>query len=91
MAVETNRYAEQTIGNANLSRHSRLTKWKDVSAKEIEIFLGILFWMGLNRKPKLSDYWSKKIIYENNVKHLMSRNRFELMLRMWHLITKNAL
>lgn len=85
MVRETNRYAQQTIGNANLSRHSRLRKWKEVSAREIEIFLGIIFWMGLNKMPRLTDYWSKKLMFENKVKSFMSRNRFELILRMWHL------
>lgn len=84
MVVETNRYAQQIIESASLSRHSRLIKWKNVSSNEIEIFLGIIFWMGLNKKPKLSDYWSKKLIYENRVTNIMSRNRFELILRMWH-------
>nr|CAI5823526.1 unnamed protein product [Callosobruchus analis] len=85
MVTETNRYAQQTLENAYLSRFSRLRKWKEVTAEEMEKFLGIIFWMGLNKKPKLSDYWSKKIIYENKVKYVMSRNRFELILRMWHL------
>nr|CAH7716672.1 unnamed protein product [Callosobruchus chinensis] len=85
MVAETNRYAQQSLENANLSRFSRLQKWKETSAEEMEKFLGIILWMGLNKKPKLSDYWSKKILYENKAKDIMSRNHFELILRMWHL------
>jgi len=41
--------------------------------------------MGLVQKPSLKDYWSLKIIYKNIVaKYIMSRNRFELILRFWH-------
>lgn len=81
MVNETNTYAQQTIENANLSRHSRLRKWKDVPAKEIETYLGVTFWMGLNKISKITDYWSKKLIMcGNKVKSFMSRNRFGLIL-----------
>jgi len=42
-------------------------------------------WMGLVQMPSLKDYWSLKIMYKNSVaKNIMSRNRFELILRFWH-------
>jgi len=35
--------------------------------------------------PSLKDYWSLKMIYKNYVtKNIMSRNRFELIIRFWH-------
>lgn len=37
--------------------------------------------------PSLKDYWSVQIIYRNCVtktKNIMSRNRFELIIRFWH-------
>lgn len=84
MVEETNRYAFQTKQKENLSSKSRLKQWKDVDVLEMEKFLGILFWMGLNKMPKITDYWSKNPLYKNEVKNVMSRNRFELILRMWH-------
>ena len=45
--------------------------------------------MGLDKKPRLTDYWSKNILYTNDVKKLMPRNRFELILRMWHFSDNN--
>nr|CAH7732309.1 unnamed protein product [Callosobruchus chinensis] len=59
MVAETNRYPQQSLENANISRFSRLRKWKETSAEEMEKFLGIIFWKGLNKKPKLSDCWKK--------------------------------
>lgn len=84
MVEETNRYAFQTIPKENFASKSRLKQWKDVDCLEMEKFLGILLWMGLNKMPKITDYWSKSPLYKNEVKNVMSRNRFELLLRMWH-------
>ncbi|XP_012634083.1 zinc finger MYM-type protein 2 isoform X3 [Microcebus murinus] len=84
MVKETNIYASQTLQKGNVKPHSRLKKWYDVTSQEMERFLGVLFWMGLSKKPRLPDYWSKNILYDNSVKKLISRNRFEMLLRMWH-------
>lgn len=34
---------------------------------------------------QLRDYWSKDPIYKNGISEVMSRNRFELLLAMFHL------
>ncbi|KAK9695310.1 Transposase IS4 [Popillia japonica] len=47
-------------------------------------FLGYLLWMGLDRKPKLRDYWRTSELYWSNAAKYMSRNRFEIILRLWH-------
>ncbi|KAE9536159.1 hypothetical protein AGLY_007382 [Aphis glycines] len=47
--------------------------------------MGLLLWFGLVQMPSLESYWSTKIRYKNNVaSKIMSRNRFELLLRFWH-------
>lgn len=84
MVKETNTYARQTLQKGNIKPHSRLNKWYDVTSQEMERFLGVLFWMGLSKKPRLPDYWSKNILYDNSVKKLIPRNRFEMLLKMWH-------
>ncbi|XP_045386989.1 piggyBac transposable element-derived protein 2-like isoform X2 [Lemur catta] len=84
MVKETNIYASQTLQRGNIKPHSRLKKWYDVTSQEMEQFLGVLFWMGLSKKPRLSDYWSKNILYDNSLEKFISRNRFEMLLRMWH-------
>ncbi|XP_053457867.1 zinc finger protein with KRAB and SCAN domains 8 isoform X2 [Nycticebus coucang] len=84
MVKETNIYASQTLQKGNIKPHSRLKKWYDVTSQEMERFLGVLLWMGLSKKPRLPHYWSKNILYDNSVKKLISRNRFEMLLRMWH-------
>lgn len=84
IVTETNRYAQSVISNSVLSRSSRLHSWEDTNIEEIEKFLGIIIWMGLNIRPKLSDYWSTDPLYENIVSKQMTRNRFEILLRMLH-------
>lgn len=85
MVLETNRYAEQKIEKDNPTGKSRLKQWKEVTPFEMHKFLGILIWMDLNKMPTISDYWSKNPLYQNEVvKNVLSRNRFELILRMWH-------
>ncbi|KAB0805358.1 hypothetical protein PPYR_02328 [Photinus pyralis] len=82
---QTNMYAAQVLVSKTISRHSRLNQWKNTDSNEMKKFFGLLLWMGLVRYPKLSDYWSTRIIYKNNVaSKTMSRNRFEIMLTMWH-------
>jgi len=47
--------------------------------------MGLLLWFGLVQIPSSESYWSTKIRYKNNVApKIMSRNRFELLLRFWH-------
>lgn len=80
---ETNIYAHQQKAK-NTSQHSRVQTWKDTTENEMEAFLGCLMWMGLVQLPSLSAYWSKKSLYQNSLKHVLSRNRFQVLLKMWH-------
>ncbi|CAH1998284.1 unnamed protein product [Acanthoscelides obtectus] len=69
MVRETNRYAEQVITEKicddSIPRHSRLNDWVETSAIEIHVSLGIILWMGLDRKPSLSHYWSRSELYNS--------------------------
>lgn len=85
MVVETNRNAEQFLSKSRLTKSSRFSKWSPTNVDEIEKFMGLLLWFGLVQMPSLESYWSTKIRYKNNVApKIMSRNRFELLLRFWH-------
>ncbi|CAG4991563.1 unnamed protein product [Parnassius apollo] len=81
----TNSYASKTQILRRVTRNSRLSKCYDCDAAEMKKFIGLLIWMGLKKLPKISDYWSTDVLYENNVANkVMSRNRFEILLRCWH-------
>lgn len=80
---QTNKYAEQQISKG-ISPKARLNNWKKTSIDEIKKMLGLVMWMGLCRYPQLHTYWSTKSIYSNEMCKVMSRNRFQLLLKHLH-------
>lgn len=59
-------------------------QWIPVTPNDIRIFLGLLLWMGLCKRSSIRSYWSRDFIFQNNVSKVMSRNRFENILRYLH-------
>lgn len=47
LAEETNRYAHQSIEKINYSKRSRVNNWKNITIKEIDLYLGTILWMGI--------------------------------------------
>ena len=86
MTAETNRYAEQEIDRHRpLRRNSRYKSWKPVDSVEMKKFIGILYLMGIVRLPTIELYWSRDVLYRfNGFTSVMSRNRFQEILRFWH-------
>ncbi|KAJ8933811.1 hypothetical protein NQ314_013783 [Rhamnusium bicolor] len=58
--------------------------WKNTTQEEMEKFIGCLMWMGLLQLPSIRDYWSKKCLYENSLKNVLPKNRFQILLKTWH-------
>lgn len=83
LVTETNRYAQSKVDNIT-SRFSRISKWYVTDHTEIRNFLGLVLWMGLNSLPSLAHYWRQYILYANNLNKVMPRNRFELLLSVFH-------
>lgn len=82
---QTNIYANQVIADTIVSRQSRLNNWVPTTIDEMKKFFGLLLWMGVVKYPQLHNYWSTKTMYHNKTaSSTMSRNRFEILLRMWH-------
>ena len=68
---QTNIYEK---GKKQSSNQRKTSKWKDVSKKEIESFLGLVILMGL---PNIKLYWSKDMMFHNTfISSIMSRDRF---------------
>ncbi|KAJ8948947.1 hypothetical protein NQ318_022969 [Aromia moschata] len=83
---QTNHYATQIlIETKNISNKARVQTWEPTDRKEIMHFMGLLGYKGIVRMSSLRDYWSTKWIFANEVaKNIMSRNRFEILLKMFH-------
>lgn len=81
LVAGTNLYAEEKIKNTAFKKHSRIQKWSPTSRHEMRKFLGLIMWMDLVQVESLSNYWSKRTIYNLSLPcGIMSRNRFELLL-----------
>lgn len=85
MILQTNLNAAQVLGSAVCSPESRLSRWKEVTRNEMELFIGLLIWMGMVDMPSIESYWKTSLLYRNSVAPLaMPRNRFQSILRVWH-------
>ncbi|KAK0153615.1 PiggyBac transposable element-derived protein 4 [Merluccius polli] len=83
---ETNLYADQTR-SANPSS----SKWVAVTVAEIKTFIGICLAMGVLDLPAWRDYWrQKKWLFQTNIPKAMSRDRFAIIWRYFHLQDNNA-
>lgn len=86
IVAETNLFAEQLLGDASPKPRSRFKDWKPTSKKEIKQFFGLILYMGLVKLPQINLYWSRDRVFgQSFAPSVMSRNRFELLLRMLHL------
>jgi len=82
---QTNLNAQQVMANRRIRRSSRLKKWKDTDKEEMKKFLAIVLYMGMVKYPTIYSYWSRDPFYMNSfVPKIMSRNRFQLLLRFIH-------
>ena len=71
---QTNIYGK---GKKQSSNQRKTRKWKDVSKKEMESFLGLVILMGINDLPNIKLYWSKNMVFHNAfISSIMSRDRF---------------
>lgn len=86
MVDQTNLYATQVLmSGQDISQYSRSRAWEPTSVQEMKKFVGILGYMGLMNLPSIRHYWSTKKLYRVSVlSEVMSRNRFELLLKFWH-------
>lgn len=85
IVTETNRYAAQILDSKDISKGARLTCWTETNRDEIRKFFGIVMYMGLIIYPTIEDYWSTHPLFKNNIlPQIMSRNRFQLLLRCIH-------
>ena len=63
----------------------RIDRWVHTNKEEIKRFFGLIIWMGLVKLPSINLYWSTDPVYYHPFPHkIMSRNRFELLLKMLH-------
>nr|CAI5836253.1 unnamed protein product [Callosobruchus analis] len=85
MVNQTNLYASQVMADSeHVSKELRLHRWVPTD-KEMLKFIGIVAYMGMVKMPSLEKYWSNDELFHTSIiPRIMPRNRFQLLLRMWH-------
>jgi hypothetical protein len=84
MVRETNLYSQQYMQSHRISRRSMFHQWKSTANEELLKFVGIVIEMGLVQMSKLKYYRSSSQLYGSQIiRNVMSRERFELLLRFW--------
>ena len=87
IASETNRYAEQFLEErlANLKTRSRSKEWTDTNSNEIRVFLALLLLQGVNHKPLIQQYFSKRAsLYTPFFGDIIDKNSFILLHKFLH-------
>jgi len=83
VAYETNEYYRQNIESHIIS--CRDASWYDTTSEELYLFIAVQMLMARNKKLNISDYWSTDpLLYSPIFGKIMSRNRFQLLLRYIH-------
>lgn len=78
----SNAYAFLLLGKNDLTPDSRITKWKDLTAKEFLSFVGFILHTGTIRLNRLEDYWKTDSLFNLPVfRQVMSRDRFLNIMR----------
>lgn len=90
MKEQTNLYARQSLAKLrstnSLSPKSRYRLWNTVTQSDIKSFLAIFLHMCVSQRPSIRDHWCTEPVYSCNFcPHIMSRDRFELILSFFHL------
>ncbi|CAH1980597.1 unnamed protein product [Acanthoscelides obtectus] len=79
IADQTNLYATQVITD------EADVKGTSTDKNEIKKVFGLLSYMGIVKMHNIQAYWSREAMYKNSMaSKVMTRNRFELLLRMLH-------
>ncbi|XP_033111785.1 piggyBac transposable element-derived protein 4-like, partial [Anneissia japonica] len=87
---ETNRYAERIIAQ-NAGRLGVMKDWRNTDINEVRAFISILLDLGLDRRGSYELHWSKQwLLNKPGFRSIMSRNRFNLLLRCVHLVDNDA-
>ncbi|PNF31176.1 hypothetical protein B7P43_G15164, partial [Cryptotermes secundus] len=93
IVIQTNNYARTFLQTQkNISPHSRVLKWKNITVTELKGFIARLLNMGIKRQPTISSYWSTSP--SQNVpwfRNMFPRDHFQLILKFFHLVDNKNL
>ena len=84
ITTETNKQYQYVKSHSN-ELGWRLKQWVDVTTGELYIFFALCLFMNSNSRNRIPCHWSTDILlYSPIYSDTMTRNRFEIILRMLH-------
>ncbi|XP_021952069.1 piggyBac transposable element-derived protein 4-like [Folsomia candida] len=87
IVLQTNVYVQQQ----RRANRNTMKDWSPVNGEEIWQFFSLVMMMGLVIKPEIKDYWSTDSMFCTPFfGQVMSRNRFESILRGFHLVDNDT-
>lgn len=91
IVLETNRYADQVL-QACQKPEARMRKWIDVDQDEILVYIALLLYQGIIKKPDLDMYWTSKPLLETPyIRNIMSEKRFGMIQKCLHFVDNSTL
>ncbi|XP_055918540.1 piggyBac transposable element-derived protein 4-like [Eupeodes corollae] len=68
-----------------------IDRWEGTNIPEIKQFLGLVMYMAIVKYPSIAHYWNTGNFFKNSfVPKVMSRNRFQLILKFIHFADNSA-
>lgn len=86
IVVETNHYARQKLSDSP----DQLANFVPATYAEMKAFMGINIIMGIVKLPNVAMYWSSDDYFGNQIKKVMSKNRFKEISFYLHLNYSNT-
>ncbi|CAK1592553.1 unnamed protein product [Parnassius mnemosyne] len=67
MFTQTNLYASQLKQNVNISVHSRMNRWTDITREEMLKFMALYMLMGIVKFPTIESCWKLDYLLPSNI------------------------
>lgn len=91
IAEETNRYARQTIAKLPDKIPKYLESWEDTTVEELYRLFALQIYMASCYRARLSEYWTTGTLGMPDFRRIMSRNRYQLLMRFMHFMDNGEL
>ncbi|XP_014610914.1 PREDICTED: piggyBac transposable element-derived protein 4-like isoform X1 [Polistes canadensis] len=84
--IHTNNYGVKMMKRSEIIERYHTNSWKAVTKEEILVFFGLIFYMGLIKLDRTSNYWNESTFFFglNMFAMKMDKNRFLLLVRALH-------
>ena len=75
------------VANQRLNKEERVRAWHPLNSVELQVFIGVIIYMGVHREPDINWYWNTEIAKGpiHSIPSYLSLRRFEQIKRYLHI------